>query len=482
MARRAPPAGSRAAAGRRACACARSTRSATRADVHACLIEAFAGSDERVAPFDEWRPWLPGRPVLRPGAGVRRRGRRRGRRDRPVLERGLREGPRRTAGVPRPRAGRGAASGGLRRVRPARRRRGPAQGRRRQPDRGGAPLPSGSGWTSCAATRSTRAAEPPSIGAAGAAAGRRARRTRRPSSIAPTSIDAAAAAAARRVPAHARERRGDERREGVVVEAGDGDVAGDVEPEVGTRHVRAVGERVREREDGGRPVAAGERAAGRAPAVGRREAAAHACERRRGRGGRWAPVASTRMRRCPASCRWSMTRRIPASAAKRTAPAGAGSGAPTATVGAARTTGSQRGEPGSTGSATSPSTRWSERLSASAISASGVAAGVGEQHVASVAAQAALQLRGELLVPEVLEAAADHADEARSSPRGGRARSDPTGTRSGPPRRARGPRSPSRRVGRGAHTTLRPGTGPSRPPGREGSRACVWSSDPPQCC
>ncbi len=42
----------------------------------------------------------------------------------------------------------------------------------------------------------------------------------------------------------------------------------------------------------------------------------------------------------------------------------------------------------------------------------GVAARVGEQHVASVAPEAALQLCGELLVPEVLEAPADHADEA----------------------------------------------------------------------
>jgi mycothiol synthase len=36
------------------------------ADVHACLIEAFAESDERVAPFDEWRPWLLGDPSYDP--------------------------------------------------------------------------------------------------------------------------------------------------------------------------------------------------------------------------------------------------------------------------------------------------------------------------------------------------------------------------------------------------------------------------------
>jgi GNAT superfamily N-acetyltransferase len=32
------------------------------AAVHACLVEAFAGSDERVAPYAEWRPWLLGDP------------------------------------------------------------------------------------------------------------------------------------------------------------------------------------------------------------------------------------------------------------------------------------------------------------------------------------------------------------------------------------------------------------------------------------
>jgi ribosomal protein S18 acetylase RimI-like enzyme len=32
------------------------------ADVHACLVEAFAESDERVAPLDEWRPWVLGDP------------------------------------------------------------------------------------------------------------------------------------------------------------------------------------------------------------------------------------------------------------------------------------------------------------------------------------------------------------------------------------------------------------------------------------
>lgn len=36
------------------------------ADVHACLVEAFAGSDERVAPFEEWRPWLLGDPSYDP--------------------------------------------------------------------------------------------------------------------------------------------------------------------------------------------------------------------------------------------------------------------------------------------------------------------------------------------------------------------------------------------------------------------------------
>ena len=36
------------------------------ADVHACLVEAFAGSDERVAPYEEWRPWLLGDPSYDP--------------------------------------------------------------------------------------------------------------------------------------------------------------------------------------------------------------------------------------------------------------------------------------------------------------------------------------------------------------------------------------------------------------------------------
>ena len=35
-------------------------------DVHACLVEAFAESDERVAPLDEWRPWLLGDPSYDP--------------------------------------------------------------------------------------------------------------------------------------------------------------------------------------------------------------------------------------------------------------------------------------------------------------------------------------------------------------------------------------------------------------------------------
>ena len=34
--------------------------------VHDCLVEAFAGSDERVAPFDEWHPWLLGDPSYDP--------------------------------------------------------------------------------------------------------------------------------------------------------------------------------------------------------------------------------------------------------------------------------------------------------------------------------------------------------------------------------------------------------------------------------
>ncbi len=34
--------------------------------VHACLVEAFAGSDERVAPFAEWLPWVTGDPSYDP--------------------------------------------------------------------------------------------------------------------------------------------------------------------------------------------------------------------------------------------------------------------------------------------------------------------------------------------------------------------------------------------------------------------------------
>jgi ribosomal protein S18 acetylase RimI-like enzyme len=36
------------------------------AEVHACLVEAFAAGDERVAPFEEWRPWLLGDPSYDP--------------------------------------------------------------------------------------------------------------------------------------------------------------------------------------------------------------------------------------------------------------------------------------------------------------------------------------------------------------------------------------------------------------------------------
>jgi GNAT superfamily N-acetyltransferase len=36
------------------------------ASVHACLVEAFAASDERVAPYAEWRPWLLGDPSYDP--------------------------------------------------------------------------------------------------------------------------------------------------------------------------------------------------------------------------------------------------------------------------------------------------------------------------------------------------------------------------------------------------------------------------------
>ena len=35
-------------------------------EVHATLVEAFAGSEERVAPFDEWLPWVTGDPSYDP--------------------------------------------------------------------------------------------------------------------------------------------------------------------------------------------------------------------------------------------------------------------------------------------------------------------------------------------------------------------------------------------------------------------------------
>ena len=35
-------------------------------EVHATLVEAFAGSDERVAPFEEWLPWVTGDPSYDP--------------------------------------------------------------------------------------------------------------------------------------------------------------------------------------------------------------------------------------------------------------------------------------------------------------------------------------------------------------------------------------------------------------------------------
>jgi len=35
-------------------------------EVHAALVEAFAGSDERVAPYDEWLPWVTGDPSYDP--------------------------------------------------------------------------------------------------------------------------------------------------------------------------------------------------------------------------------------------------------------------------------------------------------------------------------------------------------------------------------------------------------------------------------
>ena len=115
------------------------------------------------------------RPVLRPGARVRRRGGRPHRRNRAVLDRGLREGPGRPACLSRPGPGTGAPPGGLRRVRASGSRPGPAQGRRRQSRPAPCASTGGWGWRSCAVTRSTRGAEPPSSGGAEAGAARRPR-------------------------------------------------------------------------------------------------------------------------------------------------------------------------------------------------------------------------------------------------------------------------------------------------------------------
>ena len=115
------------------------------------------------------------RSVLRLRARVRCRERRRGRRDRPVLERRLREGPRRTSGVPRPGPGGEAAW----MVFAEFARRGLSEVRLKVDagnPTGAGRSTCGSGWTSCAGTPSTSAAEPRSTGAAGVAAGRRARR------------------------------------------------------------------------------------------------------------------------------------------------------------------------------------------------------------------------------------------------------------------------------------------------------------------
>ena len=63
------------------------------------------------------------------------------------------------------------------------------------------------------------------------------------------------------VPAHARQRRVEQARDRLVVEADDRDVRGDAQAELAAGGVDAERDRVREREDRGRPVGAGEQVA-----------------------------------------------------------------------------------------------------------------------------------------------------------------------------------------------------------------------------
>ena len=102
---------------------------------------------------------------------------------------------------------------------------------------------------------------------------------------------------------------------------------------------------------------------------------------------------------------------MPAAELNRIDPAGAGSEAFTETVGVAAAMACQSGALGSIGSTIRPSQRWAARSRASASSSCASPAGIGQHRPQAVAAKAALQPGHELLVPEVGEAAPDHADQ-----------------------------------------------------------------------
>ena len=253
-------------------------------------------------------------------------------------------------------------------------------------------------------------------------------------------------------PVDAGQRRRDDARERVVVEAAHRDVAGDVEAELGARVVHGVGDGVGLAEDRRRPLLA--RRAGAAPARARRPArpaprvtvhsrpsvSAHSRTARLGRavvGGldrrcqhRHAPVAeavqvaqhgadAARGCRRPPRPRWprrAARRRSPPPAARRRSPPSprwSGRWAPRAGRRRAGRRGGARGR---------------ARASASAV-------GVGHQRMQVAAAQLALQRVHESLVPEVGQAADEHADDPRRSRRAAPGRSGRPRSRA-PPRPA----------------------------------------------
>ena len=173
----------------------------------------------------------------------------------------------------------------------------------------------------------------------------------------------------------------------MVAEPGDGDVAGDVEAELRARGVDAVGDRVREAEDGGRPVGLAqqlERERARAvQRVGRRDdlavepQGARGLARRRarpaGRARSRPPTtarsrAGARGRRGGAACprRRAGCRRRPRR--RRATPVSA---SPIVTVGICSAIAAQPPLPGPIGTTTRPSTRWSTSRWASSSSRAG---------------------------------------------------------------------------------------------------------------